>query len=238
MSARRAILARRGRGGMTLIELSIGLLVTSIVMGALASLWFAVARTWGQNTGSQAATLTAAHASGRIEQILRQAQFLIQYRRGSLNPTQPAQTAQLLFWRLDVWNPKAHATEEDTDTVADGAAQFAELALLEHDPADHRLYLYQALPAAKMSSDQRSRAGVVATWAELTSSTTPGAFKKYDFIERQVFCEAVDGAVINIPTWGRTARPTLEFTLRLSRGSDRSLVYGTASLRSPTTRPR
>ena len=237
MSPAPAILTRR-RGGMTLVELSIGLLVTSIVMGALASLWFAVARTWSQNTGAQAATLTAAHAGGRIEQILRQAQFLIQYRRGSLNPTQPAQTAQLLFWRRDVWNPKAMAAKEDTDTVADGSAQLAELALLEHDPADHRLYLYQALPAAKMSFDQRTRAAVVAPWSELTASTTPAAFKKYDFIERQVFCEAVDGAVINVATWSRSARPSLEFTLRLARGTDRSLVYGTASLRSPATRPR
>jgi len=237
MSPRRAILAR-GRGGMTLIELSIGLLVTSLVMGALASLWFAVARTWGQNTGSQAAALTAAHASGRMEQILRQAQFLIQYRRGSLKPSQPAQTAQLLFWRRDIWNPKSMAGQEDTDTIADGAAQLAELALIEHNPTDRRLYLYQALPAQKMTLDQRTRAGVVAPWAELTAASTPEAFKKYDFIERQVFCEAVEGAVINIPTWGRAARPGVEFTLGLARGNDHSLVYGTASLRSPTTRPR
>jgi hypothetical protein len=225
---------------MTLVELSIGLLVTSIVLAALSAVWYAVARTWSQNTGSQATTLTAAHANGRIEQIVRQSKYVIQYRRGSLNPTPSTLTAQVLFWRYDGWNPYALRGNEDkpSDARPDGAAQMAELALLEHDPAARRLYLYRALPAEKMSLDQGTRAGIVATWTELTASAMPDDFKKFDFVQRQVFCEGVDGAVFNVPSWGRTARPAIEYTLRLARGRDRSVSYGLASLRGPTTRPR
>ena len=69
MSARRAILAGR-RGGMTLIELSIGLLVTSIVMGALASLWFAVARTWG-HFGDFKENMRARQDDDRVEELAK-----------------------------------------------------------------------------------------------------------------------------------------------------------------------
>ena len=225
---------------MTLVELSIGLLVTSIILAALSALWYAVARTWSQNTGSQGTTLTAAHANGRIEQIVRHSKYVVQYRRGSLQPSSSTLTAQVLFWKYDGWNPYALRGDEDKETEArpDGAAQMAELALLEHDPESRRLYLYQALPAKIMSLDQRTRAAIVAAWAELTASDMPDTFKKYDFVQRQVFCEAVDGASFNVPSWGRTARPAIEYTLRLARGRDHSVSYGLASLRGPTTRPR
>ena len=225
---------------MTLVELSIGLLVTSIVLAALSALWYAVARTWTQNTGSQGTALTAAHANGRMEQLVRESKYLIQYRRGSLNPKTSTQTAQVLFWKYDGWNPYALRGNEDkvSDARPDGAAQMAELALLEHDPETRRLYLYQALPADKMSLDQGTRAGMVATWTELTASDMLETFKKYDFVQRQVFCEAVDGALFNIPSWDRNARPGVEYTLRLVRGRDHSVSYGLASLRGPTTRPR
>jgi hypothetical protein len=219
---------------MTLIELSIGLVLTSMVIGALGAVWFAVARTWDQSSAVQATTLTASHAVGRLELTLREAKYVLQYRRGSLGGSDPASAAQVLFWRKDVWNTKALGGQQDTNTAADSTVQAAEMALLEHDPVDRRLYLYESIPAAQMTLDQQTRAGAVVAWPELIASTTPANLKKCDFVRRRVFCEAVDGAVVNVPSWGRAGRPSLEFALKLSRQGDKSVVYGLASLRGPT----
>jgi hypothetical protein len=219
---------------MTLLELCIGLIITSMIVAALGTFCFAVAQTWGQNSGVQATTLTASHATARVEQTLRETKYLLQYRPGSLDGATSGSSAQLLFWHRDFWNNSDPAGKTQ---VSDGSVQIAELALLEHDPVDHRLYLYEPLPPDQMNLEQQGRAGKVVSWSELNAGTTPATFKTYDFVRKQVFCEAVDGAVLNIPAWGRNARPSLEFTLRLSRGGDKSVVYGLVSLRGPTTRP-
>jgi hypothetical protein len=218
----------RNRLGMTLVELMIGLVITILVVGASGALWYAVARAWGHSSGSQATALTGAHAVGRIERTMRESKYLIQFRPGSLGKEVSASSAaQLLFWQRDDWN-----------SAADSTAQLGELAVLEHDPAEKRLYLYECLPQSQMTLDQQTRAGKVASWSELTSPSTPGIFKTYDFVRKYVFCEAVEGACVNVPVWGRSARPGLEFTLRLVRQGDRSIVYGLASLRAPASRPR
>jgi hypothetical protein len=218
---------------MTLIELTIGLVLTSMVVAALGALWYAVARTWDQNSGLQATTLTASHAVSRLELTLRETKYVLQYRRGSLNDATPSASAQVLLWRKDAWNRMALAGRQDIDTIANGVVEAAELALLEHDPVDRRLYLYESIRAQEMSLDQQTRAGAVIAAAELNASATPAGLKQCDFVRKRVFCEAVDGAVINVPSWGRGARPSLEFALRLSRDGDRSVVYGLASLRGP-----
>jgi hypothetical protein len=225
---------RGGRGGMTIIELSIGLIITSMIVAALGAFWFAVAQTWTQNSGLQATTLTASHATARIEQTMREAKYLLQYRAGSLNAPSPASGAQVFFWHRDFWNKDDPAGKVQ---VNDGSVQMAELALLEHDPVNRRLYLYEAMSPAQMNPEQQGRAGQTIPWSDLTATSTPAAFKSCDFVRKQVFCEAVDGAVFNIPAWGRTIRPGLEFTLRLSRDGDKSVIYGMVSLRGPATRP-
>jgi len=218
---------------MTLIELSIGLVLTSMVVAALGAVWYAVARTWEQTSGLQATTLTASHAVGRLEQTLRESKYVLQYRRGALNNADPSGTAMVLLWRKDIWNAKALSPRQDMEphTIANGAVEAAELVLIEHDPATRRLYVWEAIRSAEMTEDQRTRAGVVLPLVELTA--TPMSSKKFDFMRKRVFCEAVDGAVVNVPSWGRAARPSLEFALRLSRGGDKSVVYGQASLRGP-----
>src|SRR5688572_28796862 len=90
---------RGSRGGMTLIELSIGLVLTSMVVAALGGVWYAVARTWEQTSGLQATTLTASHAVGRLELTLRESKYVLQYRRGALKNTDPSATAMALLWR-------------------------------------------------------------------------------------------------------------------------------------------
>ena len=213
------------RRGLSMIELSIGLVITTMVVGALSAVWFAVAETWIKSGSSQGVTLTGNQAVSRLESILRQAKYICQYTAGSSDgKTTPA--ASVLIWKADNWN-----------NLSDGAVQIAELALLEHDPVAQKIYLYQAIPKASMNASQLTRAAGIATWMDLSATTTPAAFKAYDFVQKTVISEAVAGALFYSPAPKSGARPTLEYTLNLSRAGGTSLVYSLASLRGPSTRP-
>jgi Tfp pilus assembly protein PilW len=215
----------RGRRGMTLIDLSIGMVITSLVVGALASLWFAMGQTWANSGTSQSVTLTGAQAVSRLESTMRQAKYIFQYTAGSTDgKTTPAASA--LIWKGDNWN-----------STADGAVQVGEMALVEHDPVAQKIYLYQAIPIASMNATQIAKAGGVVLWIDLSKSTTPAAFKAYDFVQKTVISEAVAGAAFNAPTPLTGARPSLEYTLTVTRSGSSTLVYSVASLRGPTTRP-
>ena len=215
---------RRPRAAMTLVELSMGLVVTSMVMAALASFWFAVARTWNSSS-AQSASLGGNLAAIRMENAIRQAKYLIQYRAGSVDGA-ASPTARLFYWAADNW-PSAR----------DEAPQLAELALIEHDAVGKRLYLYQAIPWASMSTDQRNRAGGVPSWTELSQTGTADTFKTYDFVTKTVFAEGVAGAMFYVPPESSTTRQMLEHAITTQRGNQNSVEYGTASLRSPTTKP-
>jgi hypothetical protein len=215
----------RRRAGLTLIEMCIGMVVTAMVLGALSAMWFGVAYAWTGSTASQGVALTGNLAAVRLESTFRSAKYLCQYTVGSADgKTSPA--GSVFFWKNDTW-------------TADGAVEIAELALIEHDAVAKRLYVYEALPAASMSADQQTRASIKVTWADLIASGTPATFKGYDFVRRTVLSEAISGAAFNVPTSSKpNVRPSFEFTLTVSRPGGDSLVYGTAALRSPTTRPQ
>src|SRR5206468_3315638 len=77
--------------------------------------------------------------------------------------------ASAFLWKGDDWNGSA-----------DGQVQVGELALIEHDAAAQRIYLYQAKPFASMTLDQQIRAATVFNWSTLSSNSTPPDFKNLD----------------------------------------------------------
>jgi hypothetical protein len=210
---------------MSLVELSIGIVITTLVFGALSALWYAVAETWTKSGSSQSVTLVGNQAMARLEATLRTAKYIIQCNAGSTDgKTTPA--ASVFIWKADNWIG-----------VADGAVQVAELAVIEHDPASGRIYLYQAIPKASMNADQISRASGVTLWNDLSNPNTLTSFKSFDFVQRSVLSEAVTGALFNARSASSGVRPTLEYTLVLSRAGGSSRIYSLASLRGPSTRP-
>jgi hypothetical protein len=211
---------------MTLIELCIGMVITTLVLGALSALWFSVGRTWAKTSAGQNINLTAAQVTARLESYFRSAKYVFQYTAGSVDGvTTPAASA--FYWKGDNWIG-----------ASDGAVQLAELALIEHDPAARKLYLYQAMPYVSMDAGQRIRAGGVATWADLSLASTRATFKAYDFVQRSVVSESVTGALFGVPaTASSTNRQAVEFTLYLVRDSGSALTYSVAALRGPSTRP-
>lgn len=214
---------RHRRLAMTVVELTIGMAITAMVLGALSALWFAVARTWAASAPAQAAGITGNTAASRLEAHLRAAKYVCQYSPGSADG-RVVPAGRVFFWKNDDW-------------TADGVVQFAELVLIEHDAAAKELYVYEARSTTSMSVDQRARASLTPNWAELSSAATVDAFKGFDFIKRKVLSESIVGAAFNVPTIKAGTRPSVEFTLTVSRTGGDSMVYGLASMRSSTTRP-
>ncbi|HEY7115407.1 MAG TPA: hypothetical protein VH475_02410, partial [Tepidisphaeraceae bacterium] len=197
--------------------------------------------TWAASGGSQNVALSGSQAAMRLEATVRQARYVFQWTPGSVDPNVAASTApaSAFFWRADFWNAAGYAkTPADyTTPLADAAVQVGELALLEYSPADHKIYLYRAKDPAKMDGGQVVRAAGTAAWADLANPATIATFKSYDFVQRQVISEGVTGLALNLVAARAGSRPILEFTLDVSRGAGSTLVYGGASLRTPSTRP-
>lgn len=223
----RTICARRR--GMTVIELSMGLLVTGMVMASLAAVWSAVGQTWSNTTSSQQISLSGNQAALRLEDLLRQSKYVCQYTSGSLDGS-ASKAASVLLWKNDSWSV-APATS------ADGKPQLGELLLIEHSVPDQKIYVYEPIASSAMDASQKSRAGGVATWSDLSASTTPTTFKTYDFVRKKTLAESVSGASLYLPAQTTSARQGLEFTLKLSRSGTTSIVYGTGTLRGATTKP-
>src|SRR3954471_12376899 len=121
--------ARRRQRGFTLVELSLGLLATAMVMGALAAFTTFVAKGWQESGGVQSLSLSSAAATLRIQEIVRNARLTGQYNAGALDGTS---SAAVLLW-MD-------------DTNSDGVIQQNECAMLEYD-ATTRTILKRTVPS-------------------------------------------------------------------------------------------
>lgn len=217
------------RRGMTIIELSMGLLVTGMVMASLAAVWSAVGQTWSNTSSSQQVSLSGNQAALRFEDLLRQSKYICQYTTGSMDGS-ASKAASVLLWKSDTWSV-APATS------ADGKPQLGELLLIEHNLSDQKLYVYEPLASSAMDASQKIRAAGVATWSDLSASATPSAFKSYDFVKRKTLAESVSGATLYVPAQTTGARQAMEFSLKISRGGTSTVIYGTGALRGATTKP-
>jgi hypothetical protein len=223
---------------MTLVELSISLVITALVLGALSALWFAVAQTWRTSGASQAATLRASQVVARFEATFRQARYICQWTPGSLDDSSAA-PASCFLWRSDFWNAAGNVNNPtDFKTqVSDGLVQVGELALVEFDAASKRVYIYQPRDPSVMDSSQRAAAGTVWTWSDLSKSSTLTTFKSLSYVEKKVLSEGVNAAEFNVPATPALGRPMVEFTLNLSSPQTKTTVYSTAALRAPSAQP-
>ncbi len=238
MRQHRSTTRLRPRHAMTLVELSIGLIITTIVIGALSSLWFAVGETWRKSSSSQTLTLRASQVVARLEGTFRQAKYVCQFTPGSVSDIN-ASPASTFFWRSDYWNAAGdvnNAAAFNTQ-VPDNLVQVAELALVEYDSSAQRIYLYQPKDPAAMTTAERTAAGTVWTWTDLSKGTNLAVFKGLSYVQKKVLSEGIASAAFNMPTVQSGARPIIEFTLTMPRTGGNALVYSAASLRAPSARP-
>lgn len=223
MPLRRTNLAVSRHRGFTLVELCLGLIATAMVSCALAAFTMSIAKSW-QSTGSaQAASLSSAATTMRIEEIVRNSRLTGKYNAGALDGSS---SAAVLLW-LD-------------DTNGDGAIQENECAMLEYDSAS-RCILKRTVPSN----------GSTATlnYATFSSSSTVLSNFRGDATTTQPVARDVDGAVFYANAGdGSTDLPRLEFTIQFQRTQTTSdggtetvgsplTSYGVATVRTPLQRP-
>jgi hypothetical protein len=204
------------RAGFTFVELCLGLLVTTLVLGALASFTLAMASAWKHAEQSQSLAVRGQATSMRVAEMLHRARLVGPVRAGALD--NPVSSAAVLFWA--------------EDTNSDRLIQGSEVRMIEHDIANSRLVLYSGTAAE------------TATWSYATVFSDPGVLDVFKSGHTPTpLANGIDGALFEVAgTGSTTSNPSLSYALKLRResatGAERlAIQYGTATLRAPLAAP-
>jgi hypothetical protein len=115
-----------------MIELCLGMLMTAMIAGGVAAIADVTARQWNDNRQRQLLGVTVQQHRHSVGSIVRAARSLggvvTKYKTG------------VFFWQADTYGG-----------TPDGVAQYAEMALIEYDPATKSILYYQA-DAASLSA--------------------------------------------------------------------------------------
>jgi hypothetical protein len=231
-----AVPGARRRRGFTFVELCLGMIVTAMIMGAVAGIMTAVGEGWSQGQSTQSIQLQANQVFARVQKILSSAKYVGQVTAGSVtDSTQPP--GSIFFWRGD---------DYPNGSTADGTMQWGEMALIQQDPTTHTLFLYKAIPYSQMSGSQLTRAGV-ALGSTDPSTTNMTTFKALDFVTATAIGGPgnqtdhgdlhVDAAQFYVPTDVKSRLPVIEFALSLSRNGQSTILYDSSTIRAPATQP-
>ena len=227
----RSRIASRRRRGFTFVELVLGMLVTTLVMGAVAALMSAVAQGWTQ---SAAVTMTAtadAQVHLRLQKILRAARQLGYLRTGALDGSSAAQAA-VLIWK--------------GDANLDGVPQYSELAILEYYPSNaaadaSTIREYQIVWPSSFTAAQKTANDTNVDSADnynaLYGVTLYNALMARPYLAYTIITRNVVGAEFHRIDNANRVRPALEYLVTLQHGTATDTEYGTVAERAPTTLP-
>lgn len=239
------------RRGLTIIEMSIALMITTLVVGSLSAVLMATSRAWAATEEMTNTQLAGSQLSQQMQRRLREAHWIGVIETGSIDGSKPG--AQVMLWREDAW-PVTRDVFGTVTEIGDGVLDLAEVALIEHDPATRRILLYAADFPAYYTQEQREQmtADLNEKCADPASQFGTAKFaqdfkkelKNLGLNPRPLTPAAVKGAVFaergTAP--GSAQRPSMEYVLRINRAGDRSadefsagdrIDFGTATLRGP-----
>jgi hypothetical protein len=217
----------------TLVELMIGMVVTTLVVGALSAMMTAVGRGWVASDSVRSSSNFTTQSVTRIKQVIRSSKQIGTVRFGSLDGT-AATPAAVMLWRGD-FSP-------DGSTI-DGKVQFSELGMIEHyvgaTAATSELRYYKVVFPSTWTSAQKQAADTPALADDdIYKSNETDLFKAMTNVSYTVLATNVLGCTFTRIDSASVTRPELEFQLRTQK-SDGSVdyEYGTIAVRSPTTLP-
>lgn len=211
-----------GRRAFTLVELCLGLVVTALVVGAVASFALALSTAWRDSEQAQGAGLASNQTLLRLRQVLGGAKRLGYCQAGSLSDA--SSRATLLIWLVD--------GQPERGTEPDGKMQVTEMAMLDYNAAEKTLDLYTvpsyipvgaALPASALTAPSQSDLAFARTLPR-----TPLAGR---VLGTRFSVEAPDSTYLH---------PRLRYEIRFDRrdAAGRWVVEsGVISLRSPAAVP-
>lgn len=215
-------ISRRAPRGFTVVELCFGLVITALVMFAVATFVMAVSQSWRHSDEVETAARHAWQATVRLGRTVQDARLIGAFNHGDLSANTP-QPAAVLLWMKD--------------TNSDGKIQGAECAMIEHDDVQKALRLYPA---------GQGDATVVLPWATFTSPAVLTNFKvgrSHQLLARGV--ERVRFAAYG--TTGTAQHPSLEYAMKIvatgtvpgqrpAEGTE-LIEYGTCVIRAPARQP-
>jgi Tfp pilus assembly protein PilW len=209
------------RGGFTLMELMLGMLITSLVTGAIAALLSAVAQGWNQCGDSQGSCNLIMLTHLRLQRILRAAKQLGYCNAGSI---EGSSGAAIMIWKAD--------------TNLDGLVQFSELGLIEQTPADGKIRYYEVVYPSSWTAAQKTTADTPALANDaIYDESSIDTFKALSNVTSTVIARNVTGAEFYRYDGLNVTHPTLDYLLNFHIGSTTETQYGTVAVRTPTTLP-
>ena len=221
---------RSGRGparaGFTLMELVMGMIVTGLVMSAIAALLSAVAMGWQQSGATQETSTHRVQAHARMHRLLKGVKQIGAVRGGSIHGT--ATPAAAMLWK--------------GDANGDNKVQFSELALLIHEggvgTSEGYLAYYDVAYPANWSAEQVSEADTPALPDnDIFKDSSINWFRTLDHVRSTLVMTNVVGATFTRTDGANITRPSLDYVLTIDKGDGPHVEYGTASVRPPAALP-
>jgi hypothetical protein len=218
----------------TLIELMLGMVVTTLVVAALGAMMAAVARGWTASDAVKSSSSITSNSITRMKQVVRGSKQIGRVRFGSTDGS-AAQPACAMLWRGDF---------APNGSTIDGKIQFSELGLIEHyvgaTAKDSQLRFYHVVFPSDWTLQQKTNADGQMTDQDIYDVAAPENFKKLDYVKDKytVLATNVLGCTFKRIDGTSVTRPALEFQLRIQKGDGTvDYEYGTIAVRSPTTLP-
>jgi prepilin-type N-terminal cleavage/methylation domain-containing protein len=215
------------RSGFTLLELMIGMVITSLVMTAVAAVLSAVGQGWKQNGTVQSTSNGTVQTHLRVQRLIKSAHQLGAYRVGAISGTATLPAA-IMMWK--------------SDANHDNKVQFSELALLIHDdPAgggNGSVIYYDVLYPTTWTAAQKTAADTPALADdEIYKDSNIDTFKNLSNVRATTIAKDVIGVEFRKIDGSSVVRPAFEYLVSLQKNGKTELEYGTVAVRTPTTLP-
>ncbi len=214
----------RYRRAFTLVELSIAIAITALVMSAIAAITYATSVQWRTMEGAQSLAVVSTITDARLEQLIRRAKLTGLVRTGGSISGQTTAAACVMFWCADSNNDKA--------------MQFSEMGLLQYDKISESVLFYGVRWPAGWTAAQKASADVIMSSADMTTPTAPEDFKALSYVLPTTVVKKVKAASFCVAGGSSTSeRPRLDVVLKLNIGGTTRLRYFSASLRAVNKSP-
>jgi prepilin-type N-terminal cleavage/methylation domain-containing protein len=211
--------------GFTFIELMIGMVITAMVLAAMAAVMDSVAQGWQAGSVSQSTQMPANQIYNRVQKILSGAKFVIL-------PSEGSSGSSIIFWAND-------------NLIPDSTVEAGELGMIEYDSSTSSLYLYEAQP--NLSGAQLTAAQTILDWSSL-QELTPAMIQSWTYMQPtplggpgttgNASALQVTGASFYVAGLSDTNQlPIVEFALNFSKNGQNITLYNSTTLRGPSTQP-
>jgi prepilin-type N-terminal cleavage/methylation domain-containing protein len=213
------------RRGFTFVELMMGLVITTLIMAGIAAIMSSVSDAWELGQITQSTQLQTNLVQQRVQRILSGAKYVVV-------PSDGTNSANIIFWAND-------------NLIADSTVEAGELGLIEWDTSTNSLNLWEAMPS--IPAPDLSAAQTQLNWTAL-QTVTASSLKTWPYMQCTTLggpgssgnanaLQVTSASFYAMNLGSATQLPVIEFSLGFTKNGQTVNLYGTTTLRAPTTQP-